>query len=225
MQSEQLLKVPKKRGDTSIKDWVYFSLSELLLNGEFTPGMIITLRGIADVFEVSPMPVREAVQRLVSDGALEFTETRRICVAEINKDKFDELFHARVSLEPKIAVSALPAITDKTLRLITEVDKRLMKSINEGNVEEYVKCNRQFHFLIYNCSSSVVLLPIVNSLWLQFSPFMRVVVGRVGTHVMRDYHESVIESIIEKDAEGLQKALYSNIFNRMTIVKNVIFCQ
>jgi len=223
MQNEQLLKVAKIRGDTSVKEWVYQSLCELLLTGEFTPGMSITLRGIAEAFEVSPMPVRETVQRLVSEGALELTETRRICVAEINEDKFDEIFHARVSLEPKLASSALPSIDDKALKQIIDVDERLMRSIVEGDVEEYVRYNRQFHFLIYHHSPSVVLLPMVNSLWLQFSPFMRVVVGRVGTQVMMDHHESVIESISENDAQGLQKALYNNIFNRMIIVKDEIF--
>lgn len=223
MPYEQLFKVAKNKGDSSIKDWVYLSICELLLEGEFIPGMSVTLRGIADALGVSPMPVREAVQRLVSEGALELTETRRISIAEIDEEKFDEIFHARISLEPKLASTSLKAINEKELQQIIKIEDRLIKSIKEGDVKEYVRSNRQFHFAIYRHSPSVVLLPIVNSLWLQFSPFMRVVVGRVGTQVMRDHHELVIESIAENNAKGLQEAFYNNIFNRMSIVKDVIF--
>jgi len=223
MPYEQLLRAAESKGDSSTKDWVYLSFCELLLDGEFTPGMSVTLRGIADAFEVSPMPVREAVQRLVSEGALELTETRRISIAEIDEEKFDEIFHARISLEPKLASTSLKNIGKKELQQVIEIEDRLMKSIVNGDVGEYVKSNRQFHYAIYRHSPSVVLLPIVNSLWLQFSPFMRVVVGRVGTQVMRDHHELVIESIAENNAKGLQEAFYNNIFNRMSIVKDVIF--
>jgi len=55
----------------------YAKLADLLISGRLAPGEKLSLRAAADVLGVSIMPVREAVSRLVADGALEVTPTAR----------------------------------------------------------------------------------------------------------------------------------------------------
>ena len=48
----------------TLQDHVFRQLCELILNGEISPGQLITIQALADAFGVSAMPVREALQRL-----------------------------------------------------------------------------------------------------------------------------------------------------------------
>ena len=63
-----------------VHDQVYAAIRNGLVDGSFVPGRSVTLRGLAAMLGVSPMPVRAAVTRLVAEGALALTPTRRVCV-------------------------------------------------------------------------------------------------------------------------------------------------
>ena len=103
MNQDILSKVEPRDPDLNANDWVYNSLCQLILSGEFAPGISFTFRGIANSFGVSTMPVREAAKRLISEGALEISEKRRITVSKMTQSKFDELNIARLYLEPQLS--------------------------------------------------------------------------------------------------------------------------
>ena len=57
-----------------------------------------------------------------------------------------------------------------------------------------------------------VLLRIVESLWLQFGPFMRMIVGRIGTSEFHDdKHQQAIAAIVNNDPEALEAAIKTDI--------------
>jgi DNA-binding GntR family transcriptional regulator len=217
-----LNKILPKPKNISTNEWVYRSLCQLILYGEFTPGVSITLRGIAESLGVSPMPVRDAVRRLISEGALEVSENRRVCVSTINQPKLDDLLYIRLQLEPRISAQAIKSIDNKKLKQLISIDEQLDFCIDTGNIKGYIKYNYLFHFGIYENANSPVILPIINSLWLQFSPFMRVVAGMVGTKTINDYHKAAILAIKEKDSEALYQAIYDDIYEGMSLLNDSI---
>lgn len=218
MSMDILSKVEPRDSKLNANEWVYNSLCQLILCGEFVPGISFTFRGIANSFGVSTMPVREAANRLISEGALDMSEKRRITVSQMTQSKFDELKVARLNLEPQLSGLALNHINSKRLNLLINIDKKLDYAISTGNVVDYIKYNYQFHFGIYEAGSSTVLLPLVRTLWLRFSPFYRVVAGRVGTQTMKDFHHSAIDAIKAKDSVALIKAIHSDILEGMEML-------
>jgi DNA-binding GntR family transcriptional regulator len=218
MSTNILSKVEPRGSELNTNEWVYNSLCQLILSGEFVPGISFTFRGIANSFGVSTMPVREAAKRLISEGALEMSEKRRITVSQMSQLKFDELKIARLNLETKLSSLALKHIDYKRLKLLKNIDKNLDYAISTGNIEGYIKYNYQFHFGIYEAGSSPVLLPLVRTLWLRFSPFYRIVAGRVGTQTMNDFHNSAINAIIAKDSVALEEAIHNDILEGMEML-------
>ncbi len=218
MSKDILSKVEPRDSELSANEWVYNSLCQLILSGEFVPGISFTFRGIANSFGVSTMPVREAAKRLISEGALDMSEKRRITVSQMTQSKFDELKVARLNLEPQLSGLALKHIDSKRLKLLINIDKNLDYAISTGNIEDYIKYNYQFHFGIYEAGSSPVLLPLVKTLWLRFSPFYRVVAGRAGTYTLKDFHHSAIEAIKAKDSVALVEAIHSDILVGMLML-------
>lgn len=194
-----------------VHEQVYDALCESILAGEFVPGVSVTLRGIAEKLGVSPMPVREAIRRLVAEGALDVLENRRVCVAPMTLTRLKELYHARLSLEPQLALSAMDNLSKKDIQGLRRIDEELNQSLFSGDVDTYIRCNRRFHFGIYERANSPVLCPLVRSLWLQFAPLTRIVFGRIGTELIQDFHADAIEALNDGDHENFRRAIESDI--------------
>ncbi len=194
-----------------VHEQVYSALCDSILAGEFVPGVSVTLRGIAEKLGVSPMPVREAIRRLVAEGALDVLENRRVCVAPMTLIRLKELYLARLSLEPQLALSAMDNLSKKDIQGLRRIDDELNQSLFSGDVDTYIRCNRRFHFGIYERANSPVLCPLVRSLWLQFAPLTRIVFGRIGTELIQDFHADALKALNEGDRENFRHAIESDI--------------
>ncbi|AXS39313.1 GntR family transcriptional regulator [Breoghania sp. L-A4] len=200
------------------RDRVESSVREALLTGRFIPGNPVTLRGLAAELGVSPMPVREAVRALAAAHALDMQPNGRIRVPRMTAQRFDELLHARILLEPHVAALALDALDKAAAADLTQIDDAIDESLRTGDVESYMRLNHAFHFRIYRAAGSEVVLPLVETVWLQFAPFMRTVYGRVGTFVVQDMHKEAIAAIRRNDREGLRHAIECDIRDGMGII-------
>ncbi|KAG1244152.1 hypothetical protein G6F65_021971 [Rhizopus arrhizus] len=69
-----------KQERVTVADQIYQQTRQLLMSGAVPPGEKITLRGLAAALNTSPMPVREAVNKLVAEGALEMLPSRGLRV-------------------------------------------------------------------------------------------------------------------------------------------------
>ena len=199
-------------------DRVYSAIRRGLIEGRFIPGRSVTLRGLAADLAVSPMPVRAAVTRLVAERALAISETRRVSVPALSIETLNELMQARLVLEPEAAARALPYLSASRLVDLREHDLRLERCLATGDVGGYMAANHDFHFAIYTAAPSAVFTPLIEQLWLQFGPFMRVVYGRVGTARLIDQHEEAMRAIDTGNEHGLRAAIAADIRDGMTII-------
>ncbi|MBO6508882.1 MAG: GntR family transcriptional regulator [Roseibium sp.] len=189
-----------------------------LLTGRFIPGKAVTLRGLAAELGVSPMPVREVLQRLAAENALEVKPNGRVQVPDMTPGRFQEVLKARLLLEPELAALALPRLSPKDTDDLKAIDDDIDQCILSGDAESYMRLNHAFHFRIYRASASEVLLPLIDSLWLQFAPFMRTVYGRVGTVSLEDRHKEAIRAIEERNEAALRGAIIADINDGMGIL-------
>ncbi|WP_284315965.1 GntR family transcriptional regulator [Labrys miyagiensis] len=201
-----------------VHDKVYEAIRTGLVGGRFVPGRPVTLRGLADMLEVSPMPVRAAVTRLVAEGALALTATRRVSVPVMTPARFEELVRVRMLLEGEAAERALPAINAERLALIRAHDARVEACLAEDNAEGYMQANHAFHFAIYSAVPSTVLLPLIETLWLQFGPFMRNVYDGLDMTGLVDQHGRAIQAIEQGNAAELRAAIEADIGDGMRII-------
>lgn len=195
------------------------SIRHALITGRFIPGKAVTLRGLAAELGVSPMPVREVIQRLAAENALSIRANGRVQVPDMTPERFDEILRARLLLEPELARRALPALGKADAKELEDIDTRMDVSIASGDAEGYMRLNHAFHFRIYSAARSTVLLPLVESLWLQFAPFMRTVYGRLGTAVLVDHHKEAIAAIRQRKDEALAAAIAADIQDGMDFIE------
>lgn len=201
---------------------VYRLLREQILFGGIRPGSALTLRGLAERLGVSPMPVREAVRRLIAERALALQDNRRVLVAPMTAAKFEQILFARRALEPELAVRALPTLSADAIRRISAIDEDVDRAMLDGDIEGYMRANYQFHFSIYRQAYAGTLIGLVESVWLQFGPFMRMAYGRIGTSTIEDNHEHAIAAMVAGDAVALRAAIDADISQGMRYIGEAV---
>jgi DNA-binding GntR family transcriptional regulator len=197
---------------------VYRELRQAIVSGQFVPGRPVTLRGVAEELGVSPMPVREALRQLVAERALVMFDNRRIAVPAMSPSRFAELCLARTLLEPELATLALPRMTATNVASMQTIDGEIDEALARGDTGAYMRRNHDFHFTLYRAAGSSVLLPLVGSLWLQVGPFLRMVVGRLGTGRVADHHRAAIQAIRARNEASLRDAIRADILDGQDIV-------
>jgi DNA-binding GntR family transcriptional regulator len=169
--SEALAATPKRvRGQ--VQNDVFERLRRGLMVGAFVPGQVMSLRKLASGFGTSPMPVREALTRLVVVNALEETANGSVCVPRLTPGRLVELFAVRELLEGAAGEAACRRVTPGLMRTLTDINDELLDAIARRHVLGCLSSNQRFHFTLYEASASDVLLPLIESLWLQFGPTM-----------------------------------------------------
>jgi DNA-binding GntR family transcriptional regulator len=217
--------VTKATGDTAattsdglLHSSVYGELRRRLITGRIVPGLGLSTRSLAEELGVSQMPVREALSRLAAERAIEIRAKRRIVVPAMTANRFDDLLRCRLLLEPDAARLAFPAIDRARLQLLREIDDRTGVALETGDVNGYMEGNFQFHFTIYRAQPFETLNQLIETLWLQFGPFMRVVYGRFGTAKLVDQHQVALAAIEMDDAEGFARAIRHDIADGMGLI-------
>jgi DNA-binding GntR family transcriptional regulator len=197
---------------------VYDEMRRRMITGKITPGVGLSTRGLALELGVSQTPVRDALSRLAAEGAVTIRSKRRLEIPPMTRERFTDLLACRLLLEPEAAVLAMPHIDARRLRRLEAIDAALDRAIAGGDVLAYMECNYAFHFNIYRAQGRDTLNRLIETLWLQFGPFMRVVYGRFGTANLIDQHRIAVDAIARRDSVALREAIASDIADGMGLI-------
>jgi len=197
---------------------VYDQLRWRMITGRITSGTGLSTRGLAQELGVSQMPVREALSRLAAERAIEIRSKRRITVPAMTPERFADLLRCRLLLEPEAARLALDFIDKPRLKRLREIDRGIDAALQTGDVNAYMEGNYNFHFELYRAQSHDTLNQLIETLWLQFGPFMRVVYGRFGTAKLVDQHHVALAAIEAQDPEALGRAIHNDIEDGMGLI-------
>ncbi|HVI98018.1 MAG TPA: GntR family transcriptional regulator [Sphingomonas sp.] len=203
----------------SLREKVYEDLRFRLITGKIAPGVAISTRGLAQQLGVSQMPVRDALSRLAAEGAVDIRSKRAVMVVPMTPARFDDIMRCRLLLEPAAAVDALPHIDAARLRAIRKADEATDDALRNGDINAYMESNFRFHSLIYRAKPMETLNRLIEMLWIQFGPFMRLVHGRIGTANMIDQHRRATQAIADRDATRLERAIHDDIGDGMRLIR------
>ena len=215
------LSLVEKTDSLNVNEWVYQTLRKSIMCGEICPGRALTIRGVAEKLDVSPMPVREALRKLASEAAVEIKDNRRISVPLISPDKFKALFALRTLLETHAAENALPYFTDKKIGDLEALDKAVDDAYASRDIIAGSLSNQAFHRFIYAQDPNQVSLPMIESVWLQLGPFVRMGLSRLERYYDFDRHQEAIEAIRQQDAFALRRAIESDIRDGLSMIRDV----
>ncbi|EEX09363.1 transcriptional regulator, GntR family [Ruegeria lacuscaerulensis ITI-1157] len=201
---------------------VYRTLRSQILFGELVPGQPVTIQGLTESLGVGMTPVREAIRRLISDGALIFQGNRRVSVPLLTGADVEQMIFARNAVESELSRRAAGRMTTADIDQLEQIDRRLDRMIADGDVSGYLRLNHAFHENLYDHANAPILKDLAERLWLRFGPSLRVVCGRFGTQSLPDRHKDIIGALRAGDAEKVAKATTQDIEQGMELMAEAL---
>lgn len=210
----------------TLHDRVYAELRRSLIHGVFVSGQLLRIQDLAEKLSTSTMPVREALARLVSEQALEALPNRSVRVPVITREKLEDLARARVLIEGEVtslAVANLGPADFARLRALTKECEAAFTVRSDENIRRATELNHAFHDHIYKAAGSQVLLPMIESLWLQSGPYVHAAAflhdetrDPSGTH----HHWELIRALEARDRKAAVAALTRDITRAFNLLRH-----
>jgi DNA-binding GntR family transcriptional regulator len=185
------------------------ALREAIIMGNIKPGAPLRQDHIASEFDVSHIPVREALRELVTDGLAVLIQNRGVIVSELSADTAWELTEYRCLLEGQMARWAVPLISDLD---IAEAKSVLDRLDNETRILEILKLNTAFHAAILGPANRPFFLKSIETVRTNLSRYWRVAWKELGykPQSQRD-HRKILTLCRKRDAVAVSKEMVRHI--------------
>jgi DNA-binding GntR family transcriptional regulator len=190
---------------------VYRTLRQQVMHGELAPGAALTLRGIGRAFGVSMTPAREAVRRLVAEGALTLSSSGRVTTPELTPERIEELAAIRAMLEPEMAARALPRAHFALIERLAAINALNAEAVLNRDAVAYVRTNLEFHRTLYLRAQTPAMLALCETVWLQLGPTMRAVYARLQRKEAPPHHRLILAALKAGDEPGLRLAVRTDV--------------
>lgn len=206
-------------GRETVQDRTYRQLRDALIRGAFDAGEPFLVADVAQRLEVSSMPVREALARLVSERALEVLPNRRVRVPLLTLERARDITRARMLVEGELLSRALANLSREDVAGLEALTVEYEAATDAPAVAHL---NHAFHFGLYARAGSSVLLPVVESLWMQAGPFVRAAVrrhdpARDGSPTL--HHRAIMDAILARAPDRAAEALGADILMSFAILE------
>ncbi|MBT8418524.1 MAG: GntR family transcriptional regulator [Silicimonas sp.] len=195
----------------SAHDRVYRTLRARIMHGEIDPGQALTLRGIGADFGVSMTPAREALRRLVAEGALSLSASGRVATPDLTSERIEELAALRALIETELASRALPRAHLALIDRLQAINGTVSEAVTKGDAVSYIKRNLEFHRTLYLRAQAPAMLAMAETVWLQLGPTMRKLYGKLNRTDVPANHRLILAALRAGDEPGLRLAVRSDV--------------
>ncbi len=212
----------------TVQDEVHQRLSEALVSGRLDPGQPLTIASIAEMCGTSHMPVREALRRLAAEGALEVASTGSAYVPPVSRARLDDLCEARIINE---AAAGARAVAFADARLVRSLETLIGEYYDAARAHDRAGMtakNHAFHFAIYRASNAPVLVRIIETLWLQFGPYLRMLTRNVEPSLQplepdtyTRHHYDILAAFKVADAKAVGRGIAADIRSTRALLRRL----
>jgi len=222
-----IARISSIRSRETLQDRVYHSIRAALMAGEFAPGERLTPKAISDWTDTSIMPVREALRRLTSEGALEALSNGGTRVPILSPKTLLEITEIRLLVEPVAIKKAAKMATASLVSRLRELDSELTDAIKNRDTAAEAMANERFHFTIYESAGSEELLKTIENLWLRIGPSLISVLhkrNQVEAAKKRAYvkhHQAMINALERKRPGEASRALIADLKAGAEVLANL----
>jgi DNA-binding GntR family transcriptional regulator len=182
------------------KDLMVEILRDAILSGELQPGERLLQEELAERFNVSPTPVREAIQQLVAEGVLSHSPYKGVQVAEVRLEDVREVYLIRSVVEQLATRLAVPNLKISDVQRLHAIQTEIEAEVKKEERGALLKLNHEFHMRIYEAADAPQLYQIIRTLWLK-SPWDTMFVVPNRANMVIEEHRRIIEAIDQGTAD------------------------
>jgi DNA-binding GntR family transcriptional regulator len=200
-----MLKISKPPNLTEL---AYLQIKQYILDGSLGEGLKLTEEALATQLGISKSPVREALNRLDSDGLVSIESRRGAYVRKFSLKEASDLYALREVLE--VYAVSLAQITPPLIKDLARSIDRTKQTLAMNDTMGYVEEDIRFHNLIAVATANNELCRILKNIN-QKSILCRSRSYRLGAAAAPDCHDTIYLALKEGDSELAQQAMREHI--------------
>lgn len=207
-------------GDLPAAAQMHDILRRRIVSGNLIPGARLSEQDIADQYQLSRQPVREAFIRLASEGLLEIRPQRGTFVTRINMDWVLDTRFIRESVEADITRIATRMAAPHQIAQLNRLIER-QSGLGHEDVAALVALDEEFHGTLAAIAGKTLVWCHLQGLKIHLDRVRHLVSAVTPPDVMLDQHRSVVEAIAEKDpdrAEALMRLHLRRVFEDLPAI-------
>jgi DNA-binding GntR family transcriptional regulator len=192
------------------------SLREMICEAELPPGQPLVQERIAEMFQVSRVPVRDALQMLIGMGLAVNVPRRGVIVRPLSRQLLEELFEVRKILEGAAIRMVVRNATSEHHRRLDSVIARQVECLKDGDAKGNATLDDEFHGLLYDTVGNARLVELIFANWgmIKQARCASTVTPEHGqawiaTSVKR--HKRLLAALKRGDEEAVCDAIFENI--------------
>lgn len=195
-----------------LQEQVYRQITEKLITGELRPGDQLVLRQLSTAMGTSPMPVRDALQRLAAQGVL--VGKRTLCVPTLSPRELADIRDIRLTLEGLAVVRAVKQADSEGLATLSSHYRQMEAAARNNDLHHFLKANAHFHLHIVRMAESPVLTGIIEPLWLRLGPAIKLSEQEQRQlHLTLPIHRRILDAFNARDVRAAEQALREDILD------------
>lgn len=205
-------------GET-VADGIYRRLIDLILFGEFSQGHRLILQDLAERFNVSLTPVREALQRLAADGFIESEPRKGYRVKSPTAQQVKDLWQVRAGLEAVAAETVVDRLASgelsiKALDPMLAIQRALDDDGKPMGHRRHMELNARFHQTLVTLSNNRLMINLYRGIQIQLlgAWVQRGTVewrGRLPSEASE--HHAILDAIMKLDRAAAREAARAHI--------------
>jgi DNA-binding GntR family transcriptional regulator len=218
-------------------DRVRRRLADQIISGELKPGQQLDEKALAEAFNVSRTPVREALRRLAALGLVSFVPNRGVRVRTISREELHEAFMVRAELEALATEVAATKMTAEDLAELEEAEQifaRISKDLRAREPGEarrsimgdWVRANHAFHDVIYRVADLPLVEQLAKSARRSFSG---PAVWAPGDHSIdglyaknAEQHRAIRQALVAGSGEGARALAREHVLSSFHMLEAVL---
>ncbi|UCC88273.1 MAG: GntR family transcriptional regulator [Anaerolineales bacterium] len=194
----------------TVKNGLVENLRDEIIRGGIAPGQRLRLEEIAARFDVSTMPVREALRDLEAEGLVTNFPHRGAVVTCLSADDLKDIYDVRTTLETIATRLAVPNMTEETLAELRSVVEQIDTCL--GDVVTLVKLNHEFHSTLYAASGRRHLCELIRILRHRTQHYLHAYIDDLGgmPHAQSE-HRTILEACRRGDVEQAASIIHDHV--------------
>ena len=141
----------------SLRERVFKSVRESILQGKYQSGDVLRETVIAKELNVSRTPVREAIRQLELEGLVHSIPNKETVVTGVSDEDVQDIFMIRSRLEGLAARRAAERMTEEELKEMREILELTEFYCNKKDIERIGELDHRFHDMVYKASKSKMM--------------------------------------------------------------------
>jgi DNA-binding GntR family transcriptional regulator len=192
--------MPRLARPAPLREGVYEALLELIVTRALKPGQHLVESELATRLGISRQPVREALQRLSTEGWVDLRPAHGAFVHSPTEEEADQLLAVRSLLEAESARLAAAAVTDEAVPRLREIWAGGVAALEADDVDAVVAANAALHAAIVELSGNRVLAELAAQVDRRVRWYYTPVARRRGPESWTE-HAELIDALAARDGE------------------------